>query len=345
MSLTFTAKRRLQRIGIAVLALLMVGVLVWFCWVIWLERYVVYTDNGATLNFDLEDPGTGNLAAPPSADETVSIYYNEGENAIDANAELAQITGYYIDSATLQDDITDTQELIAALPSGSAVMMEVKSIKGSFYYSSGLADAVMASNIDTIAVDSLIEDMNSRNLYTIACVPAFRDWNYGLNHVSSGLPLPQGYLWVDSQGCYWLDPTDSGTMNWLYSIAEELRDLGFNEVVFTDFCFPDTDKIVFKADKAESLKTAATNLVKTCAKTDFAVSFVTTDMTFPLPEGRCRMYMQNVGAKDLGSIIAQVTVPDPTINLVFLSTTNDTRFNDYSVLRPIITAQDDLNRG
>ena len=123
MSLTFTTKRRLQRIGIAALALLMVGVLVWFCWVIWLERYVVYTDKGATLNFDLEDPGTGNLAAPPSADETVSIYYNEGENAIDANAELAQITGYYIDSATLQDNITGTQELIAALPSGSAVMM------------------------------------------------------------------------------------------------------------------------------------------------------------------------------------------------------------------------------
>ena len=344
MSLTFTTKRKLQRIGFAALALLMVGILVWFCWVIWLERYVVYTDDGATLNFELEDPGTGNLAAPPSADETVSIFYNEGENAIDANAELGQITGYYIDSETLQTDIAGTRELIASLSSGTAVMMEVKSIKGSFYYSSELSDAVMASNMDTVAVDSLIEDMNSRNLYTIASVPAFRDWNYGLNHVSSGLPLPQGYLWVDSQGCYWLDPTDSGTMNWLYSIAEELRDLGFDEVVFTDFCFPETDKIVFKADKAEAIKTAAANLVKTCAKTDFAVSFVTTDMTFALPEGRCRMYMQNVGAKDLGSIIAQVTVPDPTINLVFLSTTNDTRFNDYSVLRPIITAQDDLNK-
>ncbi|MBP3673599.1 MAG: hypothetical protein J6J18_07205 [Oscillospiraceae bacterium] len=344
MSLTYTTKRKLQRIGFVALALLMVGIVVWFCWVIWLERYVVYTDEGATLNFDLEDPGTGNLAAPPSADETISIYFNEGENAVNASTELAQISGYYIDGDTLQTDIAGTRELIASLPSDTAVMMEVKNIKGSFYYSSELDDAVMSTNVDVVSVDSLIEDLNSRNLYTIACLPAFRDWNYGLNHVSSGLPLPAGYLWVDSQGCYWLDPTDSGTMGWLYSIAEELRDLGFDEVVFTDFCFPDTDKIVFKEDKNEAIKTAAANLVKTCAKDNFAVSFVTTDMSFTLPEGRCRMYMENVGAKDVGSIIAQVTVPDPTINLVFLSTTNDTRFNDYSVLRPIITAQDDLNK-
>ena len=344
MSLTYTTKRKLQRIGFIPLALLMVGILVWFCWVIWLERYVVYTDDGATLNFELEDPGTGNLAAPPSADETIAIYYNEGANAINANTELSQITGYYIDAETLQTDIVGTQELIASLSANTAVMMEVKNIKGSFFYSSELDDAVYASSVDVVAVDSLIRDINSRNLYTIACVPAFRDWNYGLNHVSSGLPLPQGYLWVDSQGCYWLDPTDSGTMNWLYSIAEELRDLGFDEVVFTDFRFPDTDKIVFKADKTESLATAAANLVKTCAKSDFAVSFVTSDLTFTLPEGRTRMYLENVGAKDVASVIAQVSVPDPTINLVFLSTTNDTRFNDYSVLRPIITAQDDLNR-
>ena len=344
MTLTFTTKRKLQRIGLVALALLMVGILVWFCWVIWLERYVVYTDDGAALNFELEDPGTGQLAAPPSLEETISIYFNEGENAVDTTAELAQISGYYIDADALSSDIASTREQLSTLSAGTAVMVEVKSIKGSFYYSSGLDDATYATNMDIAAVDSLIQDINSRNLYTIACLPAFRDWNYGLIHVSSGLPLPQGYLWVDNEGCYWLDPTDSGTMSWLYAIVGELRDLGFDEVVFTDFCFPSTDKIVFKEDKVEAIKTAAANLVKTCAKDNFAVSFVTSDVTFTLPEGRCRMYMQNVGAKDVASIAAQVTVPDPTINLVFLSSTNDTRFNDYSVLRPIVTAQDDQAR-
>ena len=50
--------------------------------------------------------------------------------------------------------------------------------------------------------------------------------------------------------------------------------------------------------------------------------------------------MENVGAKDVASIVAQITVPDPSVNLVFLANTNDTRFDEYSVLRPIATAQD-----
>lgn len=344
MSLTFTTKRRIRRISITALILLTVGILVWLCWVIWLERYIVYSSDGASLNFQLEEPGVGNLAAPPSVDETVSIYYNEGENAINTSTELTQITGYYIDGETLQNDLSGTRETIASLKANTAVMIELKSIKGYFYYSSQLEDAVSSTAVDVVGVDSLIRDMNSRNLYTIASIPAFRDFNYGLNHVSSGLPLPKGYLWMDSQGCYWLNPTNSGTLNWLYSIAEELRDLGFDEVVFTDFCFPDTEKIVFKSDKTEAIASAAASLVKTCAKSNFAVSFVTSDLTFRLPEGRARMYMKNVGAKDVASITAQVTVADPSANLVFLSSTSDTRFNDYSVLRPIITAQDDQNR-
>ena len=340
MTLTYTTKRRLQRIGFIALALLMAGILIWFCWVIWLERYVVYTADGATLNFDLGDPGAGELAAPPSADETIAVYVNEGSDAINLSTELGQITGYYIDADTLASDIVTARETVSTLPSGTAVMVEVKNIKGGFFYTSGLEDATYASNMDIAAVDSLIADMNSRGLYTIATLPAFRDWNYGLNHVSSGLPLPQGYLWVDDKGCYWLDPTDSGTMNWLYQIVEELKDKGFNEVVFTDFCFPDTTKIVFSGDKTEAITTAAANLVKTCARDNFAVSFVTTDMSFTLPEGRSRIYMENVGAKDVASIVAQVTVPDPSVNLVFLANTNDTRFDEYSVLRPIATAQD-----
>ena len=341
MSMTFTTRRRLQRLGFVALSLLMVGVLVWFCWVIWLERYVVYTDQGATLNFDLPDPGVGQLAARPSTDETIAIYYNEGEYAVDATAELTQISGYYIDGTTLKDDIAGTRDLVSTLPAGTAVMMEVKNIKGSFYYTSQLGDAVSAAGVDTSAVDALIQDLNSRNLYTIAYLPAFRDWNYGLNHVSSGLPLPQGYLWVDNDGCYWLDPTDAGTMSWLYSIANELRDLGFDEVVFTDFRFPDTQKIVFKGDRSEAIINAAASLITTCAKNNFAVSFLTASPSFPLPEGsRSRIYMENVGAKDVASIVAQVTVADPTVNLVFLVSSNDTRFNDYSALRPILTAQD-----
>ena len=62
MSLTYRTKRRLQRAGLIGAILLLVLILVVFCWVIWLERYVVYTSDGAKLDFELSaNPGAGQV--------------------------------------------------------------------------------------------------------------------------------------------------------------------------------------------------------------------------------------------------------------------------------------------
>ena len=53
MSITYRTRRRLRRIGTAALFLLMLFVIGWFCWVIWVERYIVYTRDGASIDFDL----------------------------------------------------------------------------------------------------------------------------------------------------------------------------------------------------------------------------------------------------------------------------------------------------
>lgn len=335
MTLTYTTKRKLHRIGLISAIVLLVSILVWFCWVIWLERYIVYSQDGATIDFELQVSGSGQVAAPPSADETVSIYYNEGANAINTSTELTAITGYYIDADTLQNDIATVRDIVSKLPTGTAVMLEVKNAKGSFFYSTGLADASIASSVSSTAVDELITDITSRNLYAIAVLPAFRDYNFGLNNVSCGLPVAKGYLWADDDYCYWLNPAKAGTLNYLTDIVAELRGLGFDEVVFTEFCFPNTNQIVFDGDRDATIIRAASTLVSSCSTTSFAVSFMTSDSNFVLPTGRSRLYLQNVSANSVSTVAQQSGVADPSINLVFMANTNDTRFNEYSVLRPI----------
>lgn len=339
-NMTFTAKRRLQRIGLIALILTMVAVLVWFCWVVWLERYVVYSREGATIDLDLpvQIPG-GQVAAPPALDETIPLYINEGSDAITTETELTQINGYYIDTDTLQNELATARNSIATLPTGTAVMVELKNIWGTFFYSSNLPDATLSSQLDIAAVDALITDLNSKNLYTIAKIPAFRERSYCLDHTSSGLEVTKRtHLWQDDDKCYWLDPTDNGALNWIMSIVEELKALGFDEVVFSEFRMPDTEGIYFTSDRAEALASAASTIVTTCATDNFAVSFITDDASFKLPEGgRCRIYLENVGAKDTGAAAARMNVPDPAVNLVFIATTNDTRYDEFSALRPINT--------
>ena len=337
-NLTFSTRRRLRRIGIIGLVILLVAVLVWVCWVIWIGRYVVYSGDGAKIDMNLPlYLSGGQISRPPSAAETVPIYVNEGSDAISSNTELTQINGFYVDTDTLQYEMDAVMEAIAVLPSGTAVMVELKNIWGTFFYSSDLADATVSSKLDPATVDKLITELNSKNLYTVAMIPAFRERYYLLNHSSAGLEVTRRtHLWEDKEKCYWLDPTDNGAMNWIVSIVDELKSLGFDEVVFTEFRMPDTDGIYFNGDREGAIRNAAEKIVTACGSDSFTVSFMTDKTNFPLPEGgRSRIYLQNISAKDVAATAARLGVEDEKVNVVFLANTNDTRYDEYSSLRPI----------
>lgn len=338
--LTFTARRRLQRAAVTGLIVILALVLVWLCWVVWIGRYVVYSRDGAAIDTKLNlQASGGQIARPPASDETIPLYINEGSDAITVNTELKKINGFYIDTDTLQYEMASTMSTIATLPSETAVMVELKNKWGTFFYSSGLADATVTSKLDVAAVDNLILEINSKNLYTIAMIPAFRERYYCLNHSSAGLEVTRRtHLWEDNDKCYWLDPTDNGALNWIMSIVEELKALGFDEVVFTEFRMPDTDGIYFNGDRVAAIQNAAATIVSECAGDGFTVSFMTDSADFTLPEGgRSRLYVQNVSAKDVAATAARLPVADPQANIVFIAGTNDTRYDEFSSLRSIAT--------
>ena len=124
------------------------------------------------------------------------------------------------------------------------------------------------------------------------------------------------------------------------SVVTELKDMGFNEVVLTDFCFPDTDQIIFNGDRDQALAEAAQKLLSACGTEKFTLSFCVNDYTFPLPEGRCRMYLQDVNAPRVGEIASKVEIEDPETRLVFLCSSGDTRYDEYGVLRAMTVAEE-----
>jgi hypothetical protein len=144
-------------------------------------------------------------------------------------------------------------------------------------------------------------------------------------------------LFVDEGGCYWLNPTKQGTVTYLVQIVTELKSLGFDEVVFDSFTFPDTKYKRVDFDEAEALAIAAKTLVTSCATERFAVSFVQT-ADFALPDGRSRLYLKDAAAADAALLAQQTGLADPAARLVFLTEIHDTRFDDYSVLRPLDAA-------
>lgn len=339
MFFSYRTRRALQALGIAALVLVLAAVIVWMVWLLWLDRYVVYSRDGVRIDFSLSPkPAPGIAAEPPEVSETISIYYNEGNNTIQTTTELTQMVGFYADTAALSSDFNAVVEQIYTLPPGTPIMLDVKDINGRFFYSTGVG-TTHVPGVDPRDMDELLDYLRTSGLYTIARLPAFRDKLYGLENVNDGLFHTSGrYLWMDEQRCYWLNPDSSGTMAYLIQIINELKALGFQEVVLSDFCFPKTDKLAYSGDKDASLQTAASTLMKNCGSETFTLSFCVTDPTFPLPEGRSRMYLADRIASEAAGLAAQTGLADPSIYLVFLTEANDTRFDAYSVLRPVSSA-------
>ena len=341
MSIPYRHKRTLKRIGTLIAALSLIFVVTWLCWVVWLQRYVIYTDDGAELNFSLSSYEiTGKEAIPPKAEQNISIFYNEGADAIDTVKEMAQLNGYYITSDMFQQDIDYVMLQVERFPSGTPVMIDMKGAFGSFFYQSNLQDAVISASTNIDQVSKLIARLHTKGFYTIARISAFRDRSFGESHVSSGLyMLNRRGLWMDGDGMYWLDPTNSTTTSWITSQVLELKNMGFDEVLLDNFCFPNSENYIFNGDKPAALQSAAATLMSTCGSSKFVLSFQA-DTSFTLPEGRCRLYLKDVSAAGISQAAAQATMDEPEIRLVFLAESGDTRYEKYSVLRSLHVAEE-----
>ena len=126
-------------------------------------------------------------------------------------------------------------QALGSLGAGDGGDADVKSKFGNFYYTTGLSGASQSDTIEAAAMDALLADLIRQDCYLIARLPASP--GLGLCRSQSGLRsgAGPGALWTDEEQCYWLDPASQTVMANLIQICRELRELGFDEVVFTDF--------------------------------------------------------------------------------------------------------------
>ena len=348
MMIPYRTQQTLKRLGVMLLALAVLLVVLLMCWFLWLQRYLVYTDNGVKLDFNVSlDLSQGSVAQKPQPPADSTIQFTEGSNLLDeTNKELVRFSGYRVTLDELKADIDAVKEKISALPKGTTIMLELKTKRGEFAYSTTLGPNV--KNLDPVKVDELLVYLKSSGYYVIAQVPAFIEYEYFMfdsvhwsRNVNGLSKKTSSSLWEDSSNrpCFWLNPGSDGARSYLIQLISELRSFGLNEVAFSYFQFPDTDKVKFSGDRAATLAEAAEVLVSTCATETFAVSFIQTNVNLPLPQGRSRLYLTGVAAGDVATLASKVQFADVDAQLVFFTDTNDTRYDEYCALRPLDMAR------
>lgn len=303
------------------------------CLLLWLQRFVVYTDQGVTLEFGKTAPAV-QTQHPTLSLPDVTIYYDDTP----FREGLLQISGYYIPEKALMDDPQAVQEKLAQLPAGTAVLLDVKGYRGYFFYSTQVGGHT--SGLYEIGkMDSLLSWLAQSELYVIARMPALRDFVTVWDNNACGLRTAGGGLYSDTGDYgigYWLDPSSTVVQNYLIDTLNELKKLGFDEVVLQDFRFPDSEDIAFSGDRAAALEQCARLLLDSCADSGFVLSFAASEPGFSLPDSQCRLYLQNIAPENAQSAWDSAAVEQKRTSLVFIASGDDTRYDiENGLLRPL----------
>lgn len=326
--------KKTLRVGAIVLAgLVVAGMLL----LLYFEPYIIYDREGAHLNYP-EEPVTevteqAEAAARPVITDPKIVY---GGTAT-VQQSLAELPGYYITTEMLQRP-EETLQAVKELEGSCAIMIELKSIYGYFYYSSRLNGASIA-DVDLDGIGVLLDYLRSGSFYLIAEIPAFADSAYALAHQSYGLPISGGALWIDDRSCYWLDPVNPGVLTYLASIGQELSTMGFREVVFSEFSFPQSDSIVYETEKTptELLSEAASQLNDALAESGIVVSFLTDDLSFPAEVCTGRLYIPDLSGTQVAQYVQNFSTATNLKELVFLINSKDSRFDGKATMRPLLS--------
>lgn len=143
-----------------------------------------------------------------------------------------------------------TQETLAPDPGDNALVIELKDSDGTFFYQSDQAvkEAIQEQAVSRTKLAALLSEQ--RDWTAIAALCCFHDTPYAFSNMEgAGICQSTGYIWYDSNNSHWLDPAKEGARTYLYAVARECADMGFDQILLRDFTYPTEGKL-YKIDQS-----------------------------------------------------------------------------------------------
>lgn len=308
-------RRSLIVLGIT-LAVLAVAAIIGFTY---LGRYVVYTENGAYFSFNSQAPQDQPTDPAKVLLDQVEVTMGQSISAEeilgndDTNIPDTDVRGVLVDYETLKADVSfnalgiDTENC-------NTLVLEMRT-EGS---------AILNSD----AVRTLIDRAKARELRLIALISCLDDSEYALDHQSEALSISGGALWVNSDGNYYLDPTNENVIDYVAGLIHDLSEMGFQEVILDHFSFPYSDSIIYDTDSTRD------DLLVHAYEELLDATVGDCDLGLLISEPEDGHQALNVADRlyvyfSEGSRVARYVDEHPDQYLVFITASHDTRFEGY----------------
>ena len=143
---SYRNKRTLRRIAlIALLAVVLLGLLI-LARISYLGRYVVYSPNGVYFDKTQKLQRTPQTPEAPAdaEDYPFETILSAAAEETDVDPNAVQLQGFYISTTMLANSVDEVRQALADADGYNAVLIDVKSPLGNFYYSTDIADAQTA---------------------------------------------------------------------------------------------------------------------------------------------------------------------------------------------------------
>ena len=224
--------------GKKLLVLLLLLILLGACAFLFLQRYIVYHDDGSIsielpfgdktpadegnkidVDIQREDPAQESTPDDPQTDPD--------PQPLVLRALHARELGY----SCLYSDPT------SQLQGWEAVVVNVKRYDGSIAYYTGIelpANVLRGSEITATHLQTIA----SSDCYTVARMSVLCDNAFALAVPSASIRYTQGGQWIDNYNRFWLDPTSEQVIEHICALAKECAELGFDEILLDHLRYP-----------------------------------------------------------------------------------------------------------
>ena len=224
------------------LAVVLVVVIAVALSVVYLGEHVVYSADGRrqiVLPWQREErdaPPDGEEEDPDQPDVSVTVQEPEEQEPREIAAGSLPAKALTAADWTAWSGETKNKDF-------NAVAVRLKTSNGTIYFNfTGAVSGAVETELDTA---STLSALTSREgLHTIASVACLQDFKAANADVEGrGLKNTGGYIFYDGNNSLWLDPAKPGTREYVCALAKEIAELGFDELLLTDFSYPTVGKI------------------------------------------------------------------------------------------------------
>lgn len=224
---------------IAVLAVILVLAVAAF---FYLQRYMVYSDDGTAR---LELPFLRKEEPEPSLPPVVTGRPEPTptpESSPEPSARPERILPVELPREALYDG--SAAELVTE-GGGTAALFDMKGDTGELAWVSDepLAIAARVSGDDPAVNVATKAAAGEDGVYRIARVSCFKDDHLSDADTSLAILTNSGYRWTDSEKVHWVSPTSPTVQAYLASLCRELAGLGFDEILLDNAGYPTKGKL------------------------------------------------------------------------------------------------------